>query len=115
LLSNKLETSAIPNGSVSGIQRIADVPIYFTDPLVRRAPSLQRTRDARAPKAWMNSRLLARLGMAAGQPVLVNGAVRLTAALDDKLPDECMRIAAAHATTAEVGPMFGALTAERAP
>jgi NADH-quinone oxidoreductase subunit G len=63
----------------------------------------------------MNSRLLARLGMAAGQPVLVNGAVRLTAALDDKLPDECMRIAAAHPTTAEVGPMFGALTAERAP
>jgi NADH-quinone oxidoreductase subunit G len=115
LFSNTINVPPVNGVSPSGIQRIADVPIYFTDPLVRRAPSLQRTRDARAPKAWMNSRLLARLGMAAGQPVLVNGAVRLTAALDDKLPDECMRIAAAHPTTTEVGPMFGALTAERAP
>ena len=27
-----------------GIQRIADVPIYFADPLVRRSPPLQKTR-----------------------------------------------------------------------
>ena len=27
--------------------------------------------------------------------------------LDDRLPDECVRIAAGHATTAGVGPMFG--------
>jgi NADH-quinone oxidoreductase subunit G len=115
LLSNKLESTVMPNGAVSGIQRIADVPMYFADPLVRRAPSLQKTRDARPPKAWMNSRLLARLGMQPGQTVLVNGAVKLTSALDDKLPDECMRIAAAHPSTAEVGAMFGTLTAERAP
>ena len=97
-----------------GIQRIADVPIYFADPLVRRSPPLQKTRDARPPRAWMNSRLLAKLGVAAGQPVLVNGAAKLMAALDDRLPDDCARIAAAHPTTAAVGPMFGALEIARA-
>ena len=37
----------------SEIQRIGEVPIYQADPIVRRAESLQRTRDAAAPVAWM--------------------------------------------------------------
>jgi NADH-quinone oxidoreductase subunit G len=113
-LSNSVQASAAPRSAVSGIQRIADVPIYFADPLVRRAPSLQKTKDARPPRAWMNSKLLAKLGVAAGQPVLVNGSVKLMAALDDRLPDDCTRIAAAHPTTAAVGPMFGPLELARA-
>jgi NADH-quinone oxidoreductase subunit G len=75
---------------------------------------LQKTPDARPPKAWMNARLLQRLGCAAGEPVLINGAARLTAALDDKLPDECVRIAAAHPSTAALGPLFGTLSLEKA-
>jgi NADH-quinone oxidoreductase subunit G len=114
LLSNRSDGASAPGEKPQGIQRIADVPIYFADPLVRRSPPLQRTRDARAPRAWMNSRLLAKLGLAAGQPVLVNSDTRLMAALDDKLPDECVRIAAAHPTTAGVGPMFGAVTLAKA-
>ena len=96
-----------------GIQRIADVPIYFADPIVRRSPPLQKTREARAPRAWMNSRLLERLGIAAGQPVLVQGAAKLDAALDDRLPDDCVRISAAHPSTAAIGPMFGSVTLEK--
>jgi NADH-quinone oxidoreductase subunit G len=114
LLSNSVQASAAPRSAVSGIQRIADVPIYFADPLVRRAPSLQKTKDARPPRAWMNSKLLAKLGVAAGQPVLVNGSVKLMAALDERLPDDCARIAAAHPTTAALGPMFGTLALARA-
>jgi NADH-quinone oxidoreductase subunit G len=115
LLSNSIDGVAAHAASpVSGIQRIADVPIYFADPLVRRSPPLQKTRDARPPRAWMNSRLLARLGVAAGQPVVVNGAAKLMAALDDRLPDDCARIAAAHPATAAVGPMFGPLELVRA-
>jgi NADH-quinone oxidoreductase subunit G len=115
LLSNRISVEETPLPErPQGIQRIADVPIYFADALVRRAPALQKTRDARKPRAWMNSRLAATLGVAAGQPVLVNGSVKLTAALDDRLPDECVRIAAAHPATAGVGPMFGALTLARA-
>lgn len=41
----------------NGVQRIGEVPIYQADPIVRRAESLQRTRDAAAPLAWMPSDL----------------------------------------------------------
>jgi NADH-quinone oxidoreductase subunit G len=117
LLSNAIDPAARASWTPSGIQRIAEVPIYFADPLVRRAPSLQATRDAQPPKAWMNGRLLRKLGVAAGQPVLarMDGAVvKLAAVLDDKLPDDCVRIAAAHASTAQLGPMFGSLSVEKA-
>ena len=111
LLSNKIDFAEQPGPEKpQGIQRICDVPVYFTDPLVRRSPPLQKTRDARPPRAWMNSRLLAKLGVAAGQPVLVNSAIKLMAALDDQLPDECVRIAAGHPSTAALGAMFGTLT-----
>jgi NADH-quinone oxidoreductase subunit G len=114
LLSNKInfEPPAAAAGS-AGIQRIADVPIYFADPLARRSAPLQKTRDARAPKAWMNGKLLTVLGVASGSPVLIKqgqGEARLVAALDDRLPDNCVRIAAGHPSTAALGPMFGAVS-----
>jgi NADH-quinone oxidoreductase subunit G len=118
LLSNRIDLAAQAGAPASGLQRIAEVPIYFADPLVRRAPSLQKTRDAQPPRAWMNARLLHKLGIAAGQPVLVRqgqGAAKLTAALDDKLPDDCVRVAAAHVATAGLGAMFGSLGVEKAP
>jgi NADH-quinone oxidoreductase subunit G len=114
-LSNRINVDTTPRSlSASGIQRIADVPIYFTDPLVRRSPPLQKTKEARAPKARMNSRLLQRLRISPGQRVLVNGSVALYIALDETVPDECVRIAAAHSATAAIGPMFGSVTLENA-
>jgi NADH-quinone oxidoreductase subunit G len=56
---------------------------------------------------------MARLGISAGQAVLVNANTRLITGLDDKLPDDCVRIAAAHASTAALGPMFGTLALEK--
>ena len=116
LLSNRIEGSFATTAPASGLQRIADVPIYFADPLVRHAPSLQKTRDARAPRAWMNAKLLRELGVAEGQPVRVTqgeGAAKLAAALDERLPDGCVRVAAAHASTMDLGPMFGTLELEK--
>ena len=118
LLSNRIEAgTGAAAAPAAGLQRIADVPLYFADPLVRRSPSLQKTRDARPPRAWMNARLLKKLGLAEGQPVLARmqaGQARLTAALDDRLPEDCVRIAAAHAATADLGPMFGTVSLEKA-
>jgi len=42
-----------------------------------------------------------------------SGEAGLAAALDDKLPDGCVRIAAGHASTAQLGPMFGTVTLEK--
>jgi NADH-quinone oxidoreductase subunit G len=117
LLSNEISAQEQPVPQrPAGLQRIADVPIYFADPLVRRARALQSTRDAQPPKAWMNAALMQRLGLAAGQPVLVRqgaGEARLVAALDERLPEGCVRIAAAHASTASLGAMFGELSLEK--
>jgi len=117
-LSNRIDATPQAAGAAAagGIERIADVPIYFADPLVRRAVSLQRTADARAPRAWMNARLMQRLALSPGAPLRVrqgSGEAALSAALDDRLPDDCVRVATAHASTAGLGAMFGVLTLEK--
>jgi NADH-quinone oxidoreductase subunit G len=92
------------------------VPIYFSDPLVRRAPSLQRTADARAPRAWMNAKLMQRLELSPDMPLRLRqggGEAALAAALDDRLPENCVRVAAAHPSTAGLGAMFGVITLEK--
>ncbi|MEF8768584.1 MAG: NADH-quinone oxidoreductase subunit NuoG [Candidatus Accumulibacter phosphatis] len=99
------------------LQRIADVPIYFADPIARRAPSLQKTRDAVAPTARMNAATLARLVVTDGAPVRISqGSCEavLTARADETVPAGCVRISAAHVTTAALGEMFGAINVERA-
>lgn len=99
------------------LQRIADVPIYFADPLARRASALQKTRDAVAPTARMNAATLARLAVTDGVPVRLrqgNGEAVLTARADETVPAGCVRVAAAHVTTAALGEMFGAINVERA-
>jgi NADH-quinone oxidoreductase subunit G len=118
LLSNRIDLEAGELKSMpGGIQRIADVPIYFADPLARRSPPLQKTRDAQPPRAWMNGRLLAQLSLVSGERVRVSqgrGEAILVAALDDRLPEGCVRIAAGHPATAALGAMFGTVTLARA-
>jgi len=116
LLSNEISEIKANPPSASGIQRIADVPIYFADPLARRSPPLQKTRDAQAPRAWMNAKLMQQLGVQAGALVLVKqggGEAGLVTAQDDKLPDNCVRVAAGHPATAALGAMFGAVSVEK--
>ena len=110
-----IQPVAVP--SSAGLQRIADVPIYFADPLVRHAVSLQQTADASAPLARINPATLAELGVAAGTPVRVRqaqGEAVLVVCADQSVPAGCVRIAAAHATTATLGDMFGSINVERA-
>ena len=100
----------------SGIQRIADVPIYAADTLVRRAESLQRTADAASPVARMPGALMDRLRLRDGDLVRIaeQGAdAILPVARDDHVPADCVRVAAAHALTAGLGDMFGTVTVER--
>jgi NADH-quinone oxidoreductase subunit G len=99
------------------LERVSDVPIHFADALVRRAPSLQQTRDAAPPAARMNAATLGGLGLGPGDKVRVRqgaGEALLEAALDTGVADGCVRVAAAHDSTAGLGGMFGELTVERA-
>jgi NADH-quinone oxidoreductase subunit G len=101
----------------AAIERVADVPPYSADALVRRAASLQRTPDAAAPAAGMNAATLARLGITVDMSVRIAGnagSISLPARSDGGLPDGCVRIAAGHAATAGLGAMFGAISVEKA-
>ncbi len=117
-LDNRLAGLALDAAAVrsnaNGLQRIADVPIYATDAIVRRAGALQQTRDGAVPRAWMNAALAARLGLKDGQAVTVKqgaGEAALSVALDPRLPGDCVRVAA-HAATSGLGPMSGEIKVE---
>ncbi len=121
-LDNRLSTIPGPapegRGEAGGLQRIAEVPIYAADAIARRSPPLQRTRDAAPPAAWMNRALFEKLGLKDGDAVRVRqggGEAVLAAGVDDKLPADCLRVAAGRPETAGLGAMFGTITAERVP
>jgi len=117
-LNNRLNVVLnIGSAPSDGLERIADVPIYAGDPIVRRAGSLQRTRDALPPRCWVGKDLAQRLGVRAGERVKVRqgeGSATVEVGIDERLPAGCVRLAAAHRHTADLGPMFGMLTLERA-
>ena len=101
----------------NSMQRIAEVPIYQTDPIVRHAESLQLTRDAiKEPVAWMQGNLLEKLGLCAGDKVELKqgeGKALLKVDCDDKVPPNCIRLVTAHPMTACLGGMFGDITVKK--
>jgi NADH-quinone oxidoreductase subunit G len=101
----------------TGLQRLADVPIYCADGIVRRAASLQQTADAKAPVVSLPADLWATLGLSEGASVRVSqdkGSAVLAAVCDKTLASGTVRVPAGHVATAALGPMYGALSIERA-
>ncbi|MFN9506439.1 MAG: NADH-quinone oxidoreductase subunit NuoG [Rubrivivax sp.] len=102
--------------SPAAVERLADVPIYATDALVRRAESLQQTADARPPVASLPEGLWQQLGLADGDRVRIGqgqGHVVLKARLDATLAPNTVRVPAGHPDTASLGAMFGTLDVTR--
>jgi NADH-quinone oxidoreductase subunit G len=99
-------------------ERIGEVPIYHGDAIVRRAASLQRTRDAQVAIAWLPGQLIDSVGLQPGDRVRVSqdgGEAVLAFARDDRLPDNTVRVAAACRETAGLGALFGSVGVERVP
>ncbi len=112
-------TSATPAAGrvVAGLQRIADVPIYFADALVRRAPALQKSRDSAKPRARLHPEVLQRLGIESGSEARLRssaGEIRIVCLADLTVPQGAVRVSAAHPETAALGAMFTELSLERA-
>ncbi len=108
---------SMPAARASSLERIADVPIHFADAMARRAPSLQQTSDARLPTARINPQTAQALLIEDGLAVKVSqgdAGVVLIAKFDENVPLNCVRVAAAHTSTAALGEMFGEITVERA-
>ena len=111
-----LKPALTPGVTAPALQRIADVPIYHADAVVRRATSLQLTADARGePVAGLPSTLWQQLGLRAGARVLLGqgeAAVVLPAREEPTLATGTVRLAAGHPLTAGLGAMFGEITVE---
>ncbi|HVE90315.1 MAG TPA: NADH-quinone oxidoreductase subunit NuoG [Burkholderiaceae bacterium] len=119
LLSNK--TSVMParpdGGQSQGAERISDVPIYFSDAIVRRSAPLQATHDAKPPKARANAGTLQKFGVANGDAARVkqgDTSALLEIALDETIADGAVHVSAGHESTATLGSMYGPITLERA-
>jgi NADH-quinone oxidoreductase subunit G len=97
--------------------RIGAVPMYATDPRVRRAAALQRTADARFRGVHINQALARELGLSEGDDALVrqNGTgMRFSVVVDDDVPDGCASLAAGIVETRGLGPSFGPMNIEKA-
>jgi NADH-quinone oxidoreductase subunit G len=107
-LSNELEplewrVRAAP----AKLERIAEFPIYATDPIVRRSPPLQKTADAKAARAArLHPATFAAMQLAEGAQVRIRqdgGEAILPAVADAAVPEGCVRLARGIPETARLG------------
>jgi NADH-quinone oxidoreductase subunit G len=99
-----------------GLQRIGEVPQYESDPIVRRAPALQKTKYNIQPMARMCAEEMASLGLIEGDTVLVRqdkGSAILKVRLDNHVARGCVRVIASHEDTTGLGDLMGEITVEK--
>ena len=95
--------------------RLAEVPMYAIDSIVRRASALQATDDNPPPAARLNQAEADRLGVFNGTPVtvrMVEGSADIPVIIDPRVPNGCVLVASGYAETATLG-AFGPATVVR--
>jgi NADH-quinone oxidoreductase subunit G len=86
--------------------RLAELPMYRIDALVRRAPALQKTADNPGPVARLHPEQAEKLRLTAGTTVRVvmhEGAARVALELDARVPEGCVWVPAGYPETAGLG------------
>ena len=112
-----LEFDVSETVSETGLKRITDVPLYFSDMIVRRAPSLQQTQAAAEPLVYLPAVLFNEMRLNDRDKIRVwqeLGEAVLPAIKDESLPDNVVRLAAGHPATAMLGPINGWIGVARA-
>jgi NADH-quinone oxidoreductase subunit G len=109
--------SLAPEQAMNGLERLSDLPIYGVDGIVRRAPALQLTRDAKnAHRLGLNAKTFAELNLKEGDLVAITqgaNTVQMPAMLESQLAAGCVRMSATTPASAALGTMFGAVTVSR--
>jgi NADH-quinone oxidoreductase subunit G len=110
-------SSLVQEHAVSGLERVSDLPIYGVDAIVRRAPALQLTRDAKnAHHLGLNAKTFAELNLKEGDLVAITqsgNTVKMPVMLESQLAAGCVRLSATTPASAELAAMFGAVTVSR--
>lgn len=110
---NKVTHIHLPAALVSpsaALIRIADVPCYAMDPVVRRATSLQQTTDAHPAAIYLNQHEASRAGLSAGGHAVArqgDDQATLPIIIDARIPNGCVLIPTALPETASLGASFG--------
>ena len=115
-LQGPLATTKASTAPGASLERIGEIPIYHTDGIVRRAASLQLTRDAQVAMARIPGALADRIGLREGDRVRIvqnGGEAVLPFRRDDSLPANCARIPAGCQETEALGALFGGIDLER--
>ena len=119
-LSNQATINTVANGNLalfSGLERVSDVNSYAGDQIVRRAPALQLTRDAkRGNQVGLGQALFTELNLKEGDVVRVaqgNQSVDMPATLEINLALGAVRVSAGTLASAKLGSMFGPLTVSK--
>jgi len=107
--------NAAPTNS---FERVSDVNIYAVDPIVRRAPALQRTSDAkRGGQVGLNQAAMNDLGVKEGDVVTITQgglSAQLPVSTEATLAAGAVRISSGTAASAQLGAMFGSITLSKA-
>lgn len=96
--------------------RVGGVAIYESDPIVRRAVSLQQTTHAATPVAELNKQTLTQLGLVAGDVVDAKqnqATVRVMVAENNALPDDVVYLPH-HRSNAALGGLMNVIELTRA-
>ena len=115
-LSNRFSTAVGLACASAALERVLELPIYRTDPVVRRSEPLQASRSSAKPKVRMNAATLEKLGVQPGSQVRVSSGgaqIELPAMLDAEVADGVIRLATGFAETAALGASLDQFVVER--
>ena len=107
---------SLPELVGDGFERIAPVPIYAADALVRRSKPLQATKDSEFAGVALNPATLERIGLTEGEQALVcqdGRSVTLDIVADGRLPDDCVYLPAGIAASAALDAGDGGVVLDR--
>ncbi len=111
-LNNRAESRhyAIPNSDDSLFERIGEVPIYRSDPIVRRSEPLQKTKDGTVGCIGLNACEIKSLGLTDGDELAVRqgeNEILLPIETDDAVPPKTVRLPGGVLETSALGPLSG--------
>jgi NADH-quinone oxidoreductase subunit G len=110
----RVDTMAGAAATGEGMTRIASMPIYRSDAVLRRATALNAHPLTRGAAARMHADDAARLGVTEGDSVRVADTTTLTVTVDDAVPAGAVWIESAYADTATLPPHGAVLTLSKA-
>ena len=90
----------------TALERVADVPIYHADPLVRRGISLSRSAYGKQARVRMNAEMAKGLNLTDGATVAVTqgaGTALATLSIDSSVPNGALRVPLATEVSAQLG------------